>query len=124
ARTLIGVGFDLRRHDIWTGTHQPDTKLGIQELAQRYGIGATPIREALSRLSTLGLVRAIGQRGFRVTAISRHDLADIVHTRQLIEAEALRLSMANGGDDWEAAIVAALHRLQEFVSRTKAEFRE
>lgn len=123
-RTLVELAFDRLRRDILVGEHPPDAKLGIQELTQRYRIGATPIREALSRLSALGLVRAIGQRGFRVSAISRADLADLVAIRRLIEIEALRLSMARGGDDWEAEIVAALHRLQKFTARSTAAFRE
>jgi len=42
----------------------------------------------------------------------------------VIEIEALRLSMRNGGDEWEAEIVAALHRLQKFIGRSAAPFRE
>jgi GntR family transcriptional regulator, carbon starvation induced regulator len=124
SRTLAEAAFELLRRDILIGAHNPDSKLAIHDLTQRYGIGATPMREALSRLSTLGLVRAIGQRGFRVTAVSREDLTDLVRMRCLIEIEALRLSMERGGDDWEADIVATLHRLRKFIDRSTAAFRE
>ncbi len=78
-----------------------------------YGIGATPLREGLSRLVAAGFVEANSQRGFRVAPISRSDLEDIIRTRTLVEVEALRLSMANGDDAWEANIVAALYRLNK-----------
>ena len=54
-------------------------------------------------------------RGFRVKAISYDDLADIVRIRTTIEREALRLSIANGGGDWEAGVVASLHRLRHYA---------
>jgi len=110
--------------DILAGRLAPASRLGITETAARYGVGATPLREALSRLVARGLVRAEGHRGFRVTAISRADLADIVLTRQAIEREALRLSMLKGDDAWEAGILAALHRLKRGVAADPRGFRE
>lgn len=110
--------------DIVSGALAPGARLGIVDMAARFGVGATPLREALSRLVARGLVDAIGQRGFRVKGISRDDLADIVGIRTLIEREALRLSMAQGGADWEAGIVAALHRLRRYVSANLRGLRE
>jgi DNA-binding GntR family transcriptional regulator len=110
--------------EIVSGALTPGARLGITEMATRFGVGATPLREALSRLVARGLVDAIGQRGFRVKGISRDDLADIVAVRTLIEREALRLSMERGDADWEASIVAALHRLRRFVTANAEGFRE
>jgi DNA-binding GntR family transcriptional regulator len=102
--------------DIVSGALAPGVRLGIAEMAARFGVGATPLREALSRLVARGLVDAIGQRGFRVAGISREDLADIVLIRTMIEREALKLSMERGGAGWEAEILAALHRLRRYVT--------
>lgn len=110
--------------DILTGRLAPDARLGIAETSARYGVGATPLREALSRLAARGLVDARGNRGFRVTPISRADLADIVRIRSVIEREAVRLAMAGGGADWEADILAALHKLRRGVEQDPRGFRE
>ncbi len=110
--------------DIVAGALAPDSRLGITETAVRYGVGATPLREALSRLAASGLVNAIGQRGFRVRPISREDLADIICIRSVIEREALRLSMERGGADWEGDIVAALHRLKRYLVGRRQAFQE
>jgi GntR family carbon starvation induced transcriptional regulator len=110
--------------DILAGRLAPEARLGITEMAARYGVGATPLREALSRLAARGLVHAEGRRGFRVTPISRDDLADIVLIRQTVEREALRLAMARGDADWEAEILAALHRLRRSVRDDPQGFRE
>lgn len=111
--TLVERAVGRIRQDIVAGLFEPDARLGIAALVDRYGIGATPIREALSRLSAAGLVRAIGNRGFRVPTMSRRDLEDIIKLRQLVECEALQRSMESGDDDWEAGIVGALHRLRK-----------
>ncbi|MGA2043643.1 MAG: FCD domain-containing protein [Roseiarcus sp.] len=106
--------------DIVSGALAPGSRLAIAELAARYGVGATPVREGLSRLIARGLIVAIGQRGFRVSGISRADLEDITRLRVLIECEALRLSIERGDSAWEGAIVAALHRLRRYVERDDA----
>ena len=115
AETLSERALALVEADIVSGALTPGARLGITETAARYGVGATPLREALSRLAARGLVDAVGKRGFRVKAISREDLADIVRIRTTIEREALRLSMAYGGGEWEAGVVASLHRLKHYA---------
>lgn len=111
------------RRDILNGRLPPAAKLVIADLAAGYDIGATPLREGLSRLVSEGLVRATGQKGFRVAEVSRDDLADIIRMRSVIESEALLLSIRHGSDEWEAGIVASLHRLKRFAARGPEVFR-
>jgi GntR family carbon starvation induced transcriptional regulator len=124
ADTLSERAAALVEADIVSGVLSPGARLGIAERAAHYRIGATPLREGLSRLLARGLVDAIGQRGFRVKEISREDLADIVRIRTLIECEALRISMAAGRGEWEGDIVAALHRLKLYVRDAGRDFGE
>ena len=99
------------RSDIISGTWPPGTKLRIKELCERYGAGAIPMREALSRLATSGFVIAEDQRGFRVSGVSAEELTDITETRVHVECEALRQSVRNGGLDWEEKLIGAHYRL-------------
>jgi GntR family carbon starvation induced transcriptional regulator len=124
ADTLSERAVSLLQRDILAGRLAPGARLGIVELAQRYEIGATPLREGLSRLVSRGLIVAIGQRGFRVATVSRDDLADITRIRTVIEIEALRLAMEKGGDAWEAGIIAALHQLRRHIERSGKHFSE
>jgi len=110
--------------DIVRGKFAPGARLAIADLVAHYGIGATPVREGLSRMVARGLIVAIGQRGFRVSAMSREDLADITRLRSLIECEALRRSMRLGDGEWEAGIVAALHRLKRYAEQNSAGLRK
>lgn len=122
--TLTARAILALERDILSGVLEPGSRLGVVELVKRYGIGATPMREALSRLASSGLIIAIGQRGFRVAPLERDDLADITHVRVTLETEALRLSIERGGDGWEADIVASLHRLKRYVARHGTTFGE
>jgi DNA-binding GntR family transcriptional regulator len=124
AATLSARAAQAIEADILAGRLAPDARLGIAEISARYGVGATPLREALSRLAARGLVAARGNRGFRVTPISRADLADIVLIRQVIEREAVQLAMARGDAAWEAEILGALHRLRRGVADDPRGFRE
>ena len=124
ADTLSERAAVLVQHDILTGQLEPGARLGIVELARRYEIGATPLREGLSRLVSRGLIVGIGQRGFRVAEVSRDDLLDITRMRTVVELEALRLAIAHGDDAWEAGILGALHQMQRYVERHGDQFRE
>ncbi|MFJ5840609.1 GntR family transcriptional regulator [Streptomyces shenzhenensis] len=59
-------------------------------LAARFGVSATPVREAMLNLAKRGLVDIVRNKGFRVTAVSESELRAIVDVRQLLEAPAVR----------------------------------
>ena len=109
--TLVATALENLRRDILTGTVAPGSKLRVDDLRSKYGIGASPLREALSRLVSSGLVTTQGQKGFRVAPVSKHDYRDITETRKLLERAALSDSVRNGDDVWEAHIVACYGRL-------------
>jgi DNA-binding GntR family transcriptional regulator len=113
AATLSQRAAAVIERAILRGELMPEQKLRVQTLMRTYGFGATPVREGLSRLVAIGLVEAIGWRGFRVAQMGRDDLEDILRMRTLIECEGLRLAIAKGDDAWEAQIVGALHRLRK-----------
>ena len=124
ADTLAESAAQRIEADILGGVLAPDSRLGVTETSARYGVGATPLREALSRLAARGLVNAIGKRGFRVQSISREDLADIIRIRSVLEREAIRLSIAAGDGAWEGAIVGALHQLKRYIAENHKGFGE
>ena len=114
-RTMTDSVYHRIREDIIQGKHAPETKLKIEQLKKTYSVGATPIREALSRLSSDGFVITEGQRGFKSAPISIKDLQDVTELRIMLESQALRKSIEQGDDDWESRVVAAFYQL------TKAE---
>lgn len=110
--TFAEEAFTRIRADILSVKLQPEEKMHVERLKDMYGVGATPIREALSKLSSIDLVVAEGQRGFRVAPVSVANLLDITKTRAWIDTIAVRASIANGDRNWESQIIAAIHRME------------
>jgi DNA-binding GntR family transcriptional regulator len=77
ARSLVEAAYATLRHDILDGTLAPGLKLRFEMLRERYGVGASTLREALTRLVGDALVTSEEQRGFRVAEVSLDDFADL-----------------------------------------------
>ena len=112
-RTMTDYAYTQVREDIIQGHLAPNSKLKIDALRNTYDVGATPIREALSRLSAEGFVLMEGQRGFRVSPISLEDLNDVTELRIMLELKALRNSILHGNDEWESQVVSTYYQLSK-----------
>ncbi|MFQ6148076.1 GntR family transcriptional regulator [Streptomyces seoulensis] len=103
--------YALIREDIFQGVFRPGQRLRLVELAERFSVSQSVVREALTRLSEQGLVRAVPQQGFRVVTVSLRDLDELTEARVEIETLVLRRAMERGDLKWEADVVAAHHHL-------------
>ena len=70
AESITSRAYARLRSDIMSGQLQPGRKLKIDELRKLYDVGTSPIREALSLLTSDKFVERIDQRGFRVATVS------------------------------------------------------
>jgi GntR family transcriptional regulator, carbon starvation induced regulator len=100
------------RHDIINSVFEAGSKLRVEELSRRYTMGASPVREALSRLLTEGLVELSNNRGFRVPSLTLEDLTDISVTRGVVESEAARDAVLHKNEEWELNLMSAMERLR------------
>jgi DNA-binding GntR family transcriptional regulator len=121
SKSLTSQAFERIRYDILLGTLRPSERLKIQALSERYEIGATAVREALSRLVTDGLVESEDQKGFCVSPVSQDDLIDLTETRISIEGMAIRKAIEHGNLDWEAQVLSSFHRLSRTPPPTTLE---
>jgi DNA-binding GntR family transcriptional regulator len=110
--TLASVVYQQLRRDIIDSTHPPGARLRTQELSERYGVGPSPLREALNRLIHDGLVMLSDHKGFSVTPLSAEHLEELTKTRCLLTEIALRESIRNGDGDWEDGVQVAYNRLK------------
>jgi GntR family carbon starvation induced transcriptional regulator len=104
---------DRLKQDILTGYFAPGEKLKMTRLKERYQVGVSPLREALSKLIVEQLVVVENQRGFSVHPISHEELKDIYQTRAHIESLCISQAIELGDDEWEASILAADHQLNK-----------
>ncbi|OVZ59146.1 hypothetical protein CDO44_13340 [Pigmentiphaga sp. NML080357] len=109
------------RDELLNGTFKPGQQLRLNHLSQRFNVSLSPLREALSRLTAEGLVIAHDQRGYQVAPVSVRNHKEITDLRTMLEPHALMISMAQGGEDWEVAVLAAHHRLQQVEKRAASD---
>lgn len=109
--SLTSQAYDSVRNMVLSGEILPGGKIKIDELRERLDIGASPIREALSLLSSEGLVERVEQRGFKAAKVSVDDFKALLRTRCWAEERALREAIDAGGIGWQERIVLAEFRL-------------
>ncbi|MDQ0485242.1 GntR family transcriptional regulator [Streptomyces cellulosae] len=89
-RTALVTG-DLRPGEVYSGP----------ALAERFGVSATPVREAMQQLAQEGAVEVVPNRGFRVVERSERELAELAEVRALIEVPVmLRLARTVPPERW------------------------
>jgi DNA-binding GntR family transcriptional regulator len=89
-RTLAEKAFDALHEAIITGQLRPGTRLQIEYLAALLEMSPMPIREAVRRLDSAGLVENVPHRGARVTELSVTDLAEVYEARLALEILAIQ----------------------------------
>ena len=109
--TLATAAYERLRREIITAQIPPGTRLHTRHLCLRLEMGLSPIREALNRLSTEGIVQRHEQRGFTVAPLDAEDLDEINRTRIWLNETALRKLIAQDDGAWEERVVLAWHRL-------------
>jgi DNA-binding GntR family transcriptional regulator len=109
--------YENLRADLLACRIMPGSRLKIQALCERFSVSLGAIREALSRLSSEGLVVAEPRRGFMAAAISAAELEELTQARIELDSLCLRRAIALGKVDWEVKLVAASHRLSRTPER-------
>jgi DNA-binding GntR family transcriptional regulator len=92
-RTLSEQVRERLREDILGGELAPGTVLSEVALARSFGVSRGPIREALGRLGSDGLVTITPRRGAIVTELSREEFLEAYQVREALETFAIRLAV-------------------------------
>jgi DNA-binding GntR family transcriptional regulator len=104
------------RDMILSGDLAPGSKIDQNDLARRFGTSVVPIREALARLQSSGLVKIVSHRGVFVEALSVEELIDIYGVRELLEEQAARLAAMQISDADLARLEALEQQLQALAA--------
>jgi DNA-binding GntR family transcriptional regulator len=76
--------------DVFQGRLRAGKRLVTQELAERFGVSHTPIREALIALAGMGIVDLLPNRGALVRRVAAKDVYEICQVRKVLECAAVR----------------------------------
>ncbi|MFD3315059.1 GntR family transcriptional regulator [Streptomyces sp. NPDC058694] len=100
--SVRGQILDALRAALVAGELAPGEVYSAPALGERFGVSATPVREAMQQLAVEGAVEVVPNRGFRVVERGARELAELAEIRGLIEAPVmLRLACTLPADDWE-----------------------
>ncbi len=112
------------RDAILSGEIAPGEKLKVETLKNTYSTGASPVREALSLLTSDQLVERRDQRGFRVAQASKDQFEEILNLRCKLEDLALRTSFVKGSKQWEDELVLSHHHMCRVYNEPAKVFEE
>ena len=102
---------DIKR-SILSGHLNPGEKLTEEHLAKTLGVSRTPVREALHKLESEGLIKVRKKRGFVVSRDSKEEVEEIFELRSILEGYALRVIS-------ETVLEETLRRLERFIQNAE-----
>jgi len=118
---LLNCDHGLRRQtivqsllsDVFQGKLRPGQRLITQDLAERFGVSHTPIREALICLAGIGILDLVPNRGAIVRQVTTRDVHEVCQVRRVLECEATRRACGR-------IHLAQLHALADGIKRLMA----
>jgi DNA-binding GntR family transcriptional regulator len=108
--TLADIASHRLAQSIVTGELAQGQKLNEAELAERFGMGRGPLREALRHLEGMRLVTRVPNAGARVVVLDRKTLSDLYAVREALEGMACRIAAAQMSD-------AEIDQLRQLLDR-------
>ena len=108
--SLAGQAYRVLEEQLVTLKLRPGELLAEKDLVERSGIGRTPVREAVQRLSGDGLLQVLPRKGLMVTPLRRSDLGRIIEARRVMERLRVVKAAERASEDQRHALrVLAAH---------------
>jgi len=106
--TKTDVAYEFLKREISEGTYRPGGKIKISQVARELNVSDIPVREALNRLESEGLVENTPHVGYKVTHPEFNKYVEVFQVRQLLEGQATELAAQAIGPE-------AIEELQSLV---------
>lgn len=104
---LVSDIYELVRKEIAAGALRVGDRVTEVDLAKRFGVSRTPVRDAISRLEADGLLTNEPRRGLVVTVLSHQQVVELYFMREILEGATARLA-AQGASDIELSMLEEL----------------
>lgn len=109
--------------DVFQGRLRSGDHLVTQDLAERFGVSHTPVREALIALAGIGIIDLVPNRGAVVRQVSAKEVREVCQVRRILECEATR-SACGRIDRPQLEAIAHELRTMQFAKKPKRRFVE
>ncbi|MDX2495723.1 MAG: GntR family transcriptional regulator [Desulfuromusa sp.] len=114
-QTLREKILETIREAILKGDLKPGEKVAEPELAERFGISRTPIREAFRQLESEGFLTVIPRKGAVVAALSERDVQEYYAVKSILEGYAAELAAQNLTEKELAKLESINDRLKQLA---------
>lgn len=108
-----------RLHSGKPGRLNPGEKLTEEHLAKTIGVSRTPVREALHRLESEGLIKPRKKRGFLVSGDSKEEVEELFEIRSILEGYALRVTSERISDELLKRLDGFTRKAEEALKKRK-----
>ena len=108
---------DALRDEVLTGRLPAGRHFTVKEIAELYGVSATPVREALVDLAAQGLLDIEHHRGFQVRRFTHDDFLSLIDARTTVLESAFRRMNAEGVADFPDAALVSVRRRAAAAAR-------
>jgi DNA-binding GntR family transcriptional regulator len=109
--------YEHLKASILSGRFNPGERLAEEHLAKELGISRTPIREALHKLESEGLIKPLASRGFVASQDSQEDVEELFEIRAVLEGYALRVICGRITDTVLAQLEDTVEKAEEALRR-------
>ena len=110
--------------DVFAGRLSAGQHLGTQELAERFGVSHTPVREALIAVAGTGIIDLLPNRGAVVRQVSAKDVREVCQVRRVLECEAVRCACGRIELKTLENLASELKRLEDRPDRSDPKYIE
>lgn len=111
--------YEYLKNGILSGRLSPGEKLAEEHLARTLGVSRTPVREALHKLGSEGLIKPRKKRGYIVSKDSKEDVEELFELRSILEGYALRLTSQTISEDTLIQLNGFVQNAEEALRREK-----
>lgn len=112
-RSMQDIVFETLRDEILSGKLQPGNALSTLSLSTRLGVSRTPIREALNRLTSIGLVENAPYRGCFVRKLSVEQVIEVYYIRAALAGVCARLATRRITEAQKKQLVALCEKMEK-----------
>ena len=112
-RSMQDIVFETLRDEILSGDLQPGVLLNTLLLSKRLGVSRTPIREALNRLVSIGLVENIPHRGTFVRKLSVEEVLEVYYIRAALAGVCARLATKRISEAQKKQLIALCDEMEK-----------
>lgn len=106
------------RQAIMSGSLEPGDQLGEADLAERFSVSRGPLREAMQRLVSEGVLHAIANRGVFVSELTLDDVRDVYRTRSVIERGAVEVALReHRREELHVAVMAPVEAMRTAAAK-------